>query len=73
MIQIWSVYDHPKDEPLVWLARRWDIDSNGARPTMYTVTATTLEGLRELLSGMGLVGPFQRSEKDDPVIVESWL
>ena len=70
-LNIWTVYDHPRDQPDVFVARRFEIGHEHAGPTGDVLTAPTLEELREKLPA-GLVC-ITRQDGDDPAIVESWL
>ena len=72
MLRMWTVYRHPKDYPSKYVARLFEVDSDGPRPTGSIVIAETLERLREEMMQMGLV-MLTRSPGDDPVIVETWL
>lgn len=67
-LPIWVVYDHPKDYPACYVARKW----LGEEPTDAMIVAPSLELLRQWLGGMGLVR-MDRFEEDDPVIMEVWL
>lgn len=64
---IWTVYDHPKDDPDSFIARAFLLDM----PLTWYLRADTLDGLRAQLPH-GLLR-LERSAGDDPVIVESWL
>jgi hypothetical protein len=72
-LQLWTVYERPSDFPELFVARRHDVFAGVSVPTGTYVTATTLEGLRELLRGMGLTFLLAREPGDDPVIVETWI
>lgn len=69
----WTIYDHPRDFPEGYIARRWDLMDGQEEPvwTPNVFTAMTLEGVREQLP-WGLV-PFGRNPGDAPSIVETWL
>lgn len=67
-MQIWTIYDHPKDFPNNYVARCF---VNG-RPTDSLIIYPEIQPLRDLFEGMGLVC-MPRDENDDPVIVESWI
>lgn len=67
-LDVWTVYDNPKDYPGWFVARRFTLDG----PTGDTMTARRLEDLRNSLMTMGLTC-IPRSPEDDPVIVESWI
>ena len=67
-LSIWTIYDHPKDLPDFFVARRFEID----KPTEDVIVASYLDTLRERMVDKGLTRIY-RSEDDDPVIVETWL
>lgn len=67
MIYLWVVYDHPKDFPDAFVARRF----RDAQPTAEYFTAPDLQQLRGMLP-KGLTR-FPRHPSDDPVIVEMWM
>jgi hypothetical protein len=72
----WTIYDHPRDYPADFVARRWIANRDG------TVTATNdilrhtdLDTVRGML---GRVSPkhsyrMPRMPDDDPNILEVWL
>jgi hypothetical protein len=67
----WAVYDHPRDYPQSFVARRWVGIAGKMIPTADMFVAETLDEVRALLPP-GLVY-FPRRRGDDPVIVETWL
>jgi hypothetical protein len=70
---MWTVYDHPLDYPEKFVARRWDVDANGLKPSASIIVASDLEILRDILQfELGLT-MLMRSPEDDPKIVETWL
>lgn len=71
-LTIWTVFDHPADDPEVFVARAFKIAGPAPQPTQRVLRAHTLDEIRRELAGMGLVA-LQRSPEDDPTIVESWL
>lgn len=71
-LSIWTVYDHPKDFPDKYVARRWEILPTGGVPTDDMVTASDLETLRNHFRDAGLY-PLPREDGDDGVIVETWI
>jgi hypothetical protein len=71
VLNLWTIYDHPKDFPHSFVARRFAVDSNGARPTEDFVQGE-LSILRESFRYCGLTC-LTRDEKDEPQIIESWL
>lgn len=71
-LAMWVVYDHPKDFPDQYVARQHVVGIAGNRPTGRTMGSDRLERVRAALENLGLVC-IARSEKDDPVIIETWL
>ena len=72
MLRMWTIYKHPKDYPKSYVARLFEVDADGPRPTGSIVVAATLDRLQYEMEEMGLV-KLMRSPEDDPVIVETWL
>jgi hypothetical protein len=73
VLNIWVIYDHPKDQPdVAYLARRWEVDRIGERATKDALCAVALEPLRWHFGQLGLTC-IGRNPADDPVIVECWL
>jgi hypothetical protein len=74
ILSMWVVYDHPRDCPDGWLARKWVISrgfKKGMLATEQTIRAPTLAEVRALLpAGLYRIG---RSYGDEPQIVESWI
>lgn len=71
-LQIWTIYKQPSDYPDSYVARLFEVDCDGPRPTGSIVIAETLDRLRIEMEIMGLV-KLDRSPEDDSVIVETWL
>lgn len=67
-VTIWVIYDHPRDFPNDFVARRWV----GEEATREIICAKTVNALRDMLEGRGLVR-LERHHSDDPVIMETWL
>jgi hypothetical protein len=69
----WVIYDHPKDFPDGFIARRWEV-GGGLREPLATEDALT-GTLANLRSGFWRAGLtcLTRSPEDDPKIVETWL
>lgn len=65
--ELWTVYDSPIDLPERFVARKWLLD----QPTNELLQDKTLDGLRQKLP-RGLVR-LERSQHDDPKIVETWV
>lgn len=71
-LDLWTVYHRPSDLPGVeYAARKWVVDAF-AQPTTEVMTEDRLDNLRDRLEAKGLTC-IQRSETDDPCIVETWL
>ncbi len=68
---MYVIYDHPKDFPDKFIARRWE--DNGGEPVPCNVVKVgeTIEEVRAALPA-GLAC-FTRYPSDDPVIVETWM
>lgn len=71
-LEMWTVYDHPRDYPQGYIARKFVADANGARPTPEVITSPTLALIRESMMRMGRVC-LTRDPQDDPNIIETWL
>lgn len=67
MLELWTIYDSPTDLPGRFVARKWLLD----QPTGVLLQDKSLEGLRGKLP-LGLAR-MERSEQDDPKIVETWI
>jgi len=71
-LAMWTVYDHPRDCPEHFIARRFEIHAWHIEPTLEVVIGEDLETVRRALVALGLVR-VARSTQDDPSIVETWL
>jgi hypothetical protein len=73
VLNIWTVYEHPRDYPDQYVARRFEVGAGRAvpSPTNDMFVADTLAELHALLPP----GLFRmpRFEGDSPSIVECWL
>lgn len=81
---VWAVYDHPKDYPEDYVARRWEVEvikptrpggqlvTYKETPTDETIVGKNLDLLRACLAMTGLVC-MGRIIGDDPVIIETWM
>jgi len=73
ILSLWTVYDHPKDMPDVYVARRSEVLRGGkTRMTEEAMACTSLDPIREEMMRRGLIC-MTRAPTDDPVIVEVWL
>ena len=71
VLNIWTVYDHPKDFPHSFVARRFEV--RGPFPVVTDdIVQGELEIIRESFRQAGLV-KLMRNDDDDPKIVESWI
>ena len=70
-LPIWTIFDHPRDYPNAFVARRFDVTRKGIEITADVILAASLEELRGMLP-MGLTR-LERSPGDDPNIIESWI
>ncbi len=66
-IPLICIYDHPKDYPDKYVARLWDCNI----PTHIMASADTLQDIRAKIPE-GMVR-LERDQRDDPVIVETWI
>ena len=71
VLHIWTVYEHPRDFPHSYVARRFDVGPAGAVSTGDLVVAPDLESIRQQLPE-GVVR-MDRSPTNDPHVLESWL
>lgn len=73
VLYMWTIYDHPRDMPNKFIARRWAIvRGQDPKPTAHYFAADELDAVRAFLISKHLTR-IDRSEYDDPVIVETWL
>jgi hypothetical protein len=68
VLSLWTVFDHPKDFPDTFVARRFEA---GNGPTDDVVSGE-LALIREAMTRCGLYR-LARAPSDDPKIVETWL
>jgi hypothetical protein len=70
-LPIWVIYDHPKDQPEFFIARKWLIGRGQMIATGDTRIGLTLSEVRRKLP-IGLAR-IDRNADDDSKIVECWL
>ena len=70
---IWTVYDNPTDYPDKFVARRFDCDADGAKPSGSIIVAPDLDTLRDILAFEMHLICLARSPEDDAKIIETWL
>jgi hypothetical protein len=71
-LSMWVVYDHPRDYPAGFIARRHEVRPGESTATADVLQAWDIEDLRKFFVTQGF-HCLAREEKDDPVIVETWL
>jgi hypothetical protein len=72
-LMMWTVYDHPRDYPHSFVARKFAVSgAGGTVATTDMIVAPTLDSIRKLMIERGLTC-ITRSPDDDPKIVETWL
>ena len=74
-LEIWTVYERPKDFPGKFVCRLFRIypgHTSRDGPTDIGFVEDTLEAVRERMRGRGLT-MLPRDPSDDPVIVECWI
>jgi len=67
-LEIWTLYDHPRDYPNSYVARKFLND----KPTSEFMVSPSLASLRKYFDQKGLLC-LNRDPNDDPVIVETWF
>ena len=72
-LAIWTVYKNPTDYPGKFVARRFDIDADGPKPSASVIIAPNLKTLRSILAFEMHLICMPRNEGDEPQIVETWL
>lgn len=71
-LSMWTVYDHPKDFPNCYVARRFEVDRDGTRPTTDLMVSGDLELLRQTLQKRGLYC-IASDPADAACILETWI
>lgn len=72
-LSMWTVYDHPRDWPDWYVARKSEVNKDGITSiNEHVIMERDLDRLRKTLAGFGLAC-ISRSHEDDPVILEVWL
>lgn len=70
---MWVIYDHPRDFPNTFVAKRWAVrDNRGEVPTTDMIVSPDLIALREIMALKGLIC-MDRHPTDPEVIIEVWL
>jgi hypothetical protein len=71
IVSIWAIYYSQDGEADYYAVRRWEIVTDGLRPTPEINVAASLDGARRLIPA-GL-RRFSRHSLDDPSVVEVWI
>lgn len=71
LLSMWTIYEKPKDWPVGWVTRRWEIGPGDNLEAMEAVYCTTLDDARRCVPP-GLYR-LDRDPNDDPKIVETWI
>ena len=67
-LSLWTIYDHPRDYPRSYVARRFELD----QPTGEHMVSPDIASLRDEMMRRGLTC-LMRDPTDDACIVETWL
>jgi hypothetical protein len=70
-LEVWVVYDHPRDYPDHFVARRWEVRAGEPVPKD-GVGFEDLDRLRAWMEQQGLA-VIPRFGNDDPCIIEAWM
>ena len=68
---MWTIYDHPTDFPMEFVARKVTVTHMGPIPSDELITGGTLEEVRDQLPPGLWCQPCDPD--DDPCIVETWF
>ncbi len=71
---MWKVYEHPKDCPAEYVARKFVITEDFYGPSNESISSRSLRDVRSVLRSLyrGLI-QLKRLPDDEPHIVEVWL
>jgi hypothetical protein len=72
-LAMWTVYDNPRDYPGKYVARRFDVDASGPKPSASIIVMEDLDKLRDVLAFEMHLTCLTRDPDDEPQIVETWL
>lgn len=67
-LEIWVIYDHPRDHPGWYVARRWI----GTEPQSEMFVSKDVGPLQAWMEAHGLYR-LEREAGDDPTIMETWI
>jgi hypothetical protein len=72
-LAIYVIYDHPKDFPNTYVAKRdWIMSGRVVRDTAFILVSPNVEQLRDIFKQNGLT-KLPRDPNDVPVILEYWI
>jgi hypothetical protein len=71
-LDMWTIYDHPRDFPNSYVARLFQVEAGKSGATETIIVNDDLELIRKEFESCGLVCII-RADDDDPVILETWL
>ena len=73
-LNIYVVYNKPKDFPDEYVVRRWVVNSDGTGMPNRNIMlkSRNIDAIRDSLNAVGL-HRIQRFVNDDPVILETWV
>lgn len=71
-LEVWVVYDHPKDYPDFYVVRKQIAMPGEVIPTKQVWMSESLESLRDELRQRWLTC-IPRDPADDPKIIETWI
>jgi len=71
-LEMWTIYDHPRDHPNHYVARKFRVSGNQIEATKDLIVMGKLDNFRAYMKARGKVN-LGRFLEDDPVIVETWV
>jgi len=74
-LDLWTLYDRPRDFPRHIVARRHRVERGRRDPVPAPVACLydSVEEARWDMEQLGLGGPLPRDADDEPQIIETWL
>lgn len=70
-MELWSVYDRPKDHPRHCAVRKVLVEDDGLQPDDVQLFGSVIEA-RSALARRGLIR-VPRAEQDEPALIETWV
>jgi hypothetical protein len=72
-LALWTIYDHPRDYPNHFVARKFVVGASGSMVvTSEVIVADEANALRQIMLKRGLTC-LSRDPRDDPKILETWI